>query len=440
MRADEVCVIGAGGAGLAAAQALASRGLPFTVFEAGSGVGGTWRYENDNGRSSAYASLRTNTSRQRTSYRCYRLRKRGSFYLHHTEMLSYLEGFTDFFALRQHVRFSCPVTAVRPSGDGDWEVWAGNDDARRFRAVVVATGYESVPVYPVLPGRFGGVTLHAHDYRTPTPFRDLDVVVIGLGCSATELACEIGRVAASVTIACRSGNWVHPRRLGPMPLDWFGTRVASHLPWSLRRRLFKLLIRLAGGDQVAAPGQPAVRVGDKPFTVTDELIRAVRRREIRLTGPVVELASDHVRVADGAELAAGALLYATGYRAEFPFLPDALEHPTIDAPRLYRGVAHPRAPGLFFIGLVAGHGALIPMFEAQAGWVGTVLADELTLPSEDVMYSSVACDDEVRARDFDPRFGVLWDRLAYVRALEAEARRARREAGVSPGAEGPTVC
>jgi dimethylaniline monooxygenase (N-oxide forming) len=56
-----VAVIGAGGAGLAAAQAPKARGVPFTVFEAGSGVGGNWRYDNDSGLASGYASLRSNT-------------------------------------------------------------------------------------------------------------------------------------------------------------------------------------------------------------------------------------------------------------------------------------------------------------------------------------------------------------------------------------------
>jgi dimethylaniline monooxygenase (N-oxide forming) len=66
---DAVCVIGAGGAGLATAQALRARDVPFVVYEAGSGIGGNWRYENDSGLCSAYASLTTNVSRQRTSYR-----------------------------------------------------------------------------------------------------------------------------------------------------------------------------------------------------------------------------------------------------------------------------------------------------------------------------------------------------------------------------------
>ena len=48
------CIIGAGSSGITAAQVLDARGIPFDCFEMGSAVGGNWRYDNDNGVSSAY--------------------------------------------------------------------------------------------------------------------------------------------------------------------------------------------------------------------------------------------------------------------------------------------------------------------------------------------------------------------------------------------------
>ena len=60
----KACIIGAGSSGIAAAQVLQARGIDFDCFEKGSQVGGNWRYENDNGMSSAYRSLHINTSRR----------------------------------------------------------------------------------------------------------------------------------------------------------------------------------------------------------------------------------------------------------------------------------------------------------------------------------------------------------------------------------------
>ena len=69
--AQKVCVIGAGSSGIAACQVLNARGIAFDCFEKGSEVGGNWRFENDNGLSSAYRSLHINTSRGLMAYKTY---------------------------------------------------------------------------------------------------------------------------------------------------------------------------------------------------------------------------------------------------------------------------------------------------------------------------------------------------------------------------------
>jgi dimethylaniline monooxygenase (N-oxide forming) len=68
---EHVCIIGAGSAGIAACQVLHERGIAFDCYEAGSQIGGNWRYLNDNGMSSGYRSLHINTSQHLTEYRSY---------------------------------------------------------------------------------------------------------------------------------------------------------------------------------------------------------------------------------------------------------------------------------------------------------------------------------------------------------------------------------
>jgi dimethylaniline monooxygenase (N-oxide forming) len=398
------------------------------VYEAGSGVGGNWRYANDSGFSSGYESLRANTSRQNTAFRCFPFPRRGSLFVPWTEMLDYLENFTDHFDLRRKVRFRTQVISARPRDEG-WEVEAGGT-RELFTALVVAAGFNSAPRYPDLRGEFGGLQMHAHAYRTPAPFAGRDTVVVGLGCSAAELACEISNVARSVTIASRSGSWIVPRRLGPIPLDWFDTRFGSRIPFSARRRAMVPLFRLAAG-KLQGTGLPAPnhRLGDKPITVSDDLLQMLRRGRIKAVGGVEELRGDRVLVEGGAEVRTNALLFGTGYRTVFAFLPPEADPPSNSHAPLYRGVLSLARPSLYYVGIAMGHGALIPMMEAQANWTADVLAGRLLLPNSAEMQRSVELDSVVRRSQFDSRFGFMWDRLAYCRALESESRKAARHPG-----------
>ena len=112
----KVCIIGAGSSGIAACQVLHARGIEFDCFEKGSHVGGNWRYENDNGLSSAYRSLFINTSRQMMEYASYPMPEDLPDYPHHTQIARYFDDYVDHFGFRDRIRFRTEVTLVTPMG------------------------------------------------------------------------------------------------------------------------------------------------------------------------------------------------------------------------------------------------------------------------------------------------------------------------------------
>src|ERR1700760_4828152 len=139
----KACIIGAGGSGIAAAQVLQARGIDFDCFEKGSKTGGNWRYENDNGMSSAYRSLHINTSRRVMAFKSLSMPDSYPDYPDHFQMAAYFDEVVDHFGLRDRISFRTEVLAVEPAADsaGEWDVTVegpGGRATNRYGAVLVA--------------------------------------------------------------------------------------------------------------------------------------------------------------------------------------------------------------------------------------------------------------------------------------------------------------
>ncbi|XP_067412870.1 uncharacterized protein [Emydura macquarii macquarii] len=211
-----VAVIGAGAAGLCAAHHIAARPESFAppvVFEASSRVGGTWVYTEETAQrpdglpihSSMYRDLRTNLPKEVMAFPDLPFDPSLPSFLHHSDVLAYLESYTDHFRIREHIRFSWLVDAVSPAegSEGSWDVmacWAQDrrvQATERFDAVLVCSGHYSNPFIPPIPGlgTFTGLLLHSHQYRCPEPFAGRTVVLLGAGPSGLDLALQLAPVA-----------------------------------------------------------------------------------------------------------------------------------------------------------------------------------------------------------------------------------------------------
>ena len=134
-------IVGAGPAGLAVAGALARRRVRPVLLEAGEGVGWSWRNH--------YPFLRLHTTRRDSSLPGWPMPPGADTYPGRDEFVTYLERYAE--RIDADVRLRCPVRRVRRAGDG-WAVETAGDDLR-CRHVVVAAGFNRVPVRPTCPER-----------------------------------------------------------------------------------------------------------------------------------------------------------------------------------------------------------------------------------------------------------------------------------------------
>ncbi len=449
MSTKRACVIGAGSSGIVTAKVLHEHGVAFDCFERGSGIGGNWRYRNDNGLSAAYASLHINTSKTRMAYSDFPMPEDYPDYPHHSQILSYFEDYVDHFGVRPHIRFNTSVRDVSPAKGGwnvtpeggKWNVTTDDGEVASYDAVLVSNGHHWDPKLPDFPGTFDGRTRHSHAYETSKGLEEKNVLVVGIGNSGVDIACEASRVAAKTFLSTRRSAHILPKYALGKPIDLFTTPTSSHLPQAFQRLGFQALLGLARGPQsrFGVPEPEHTLLQAHP-TVSADLLNLVGHGKISMKPNLEELRGDRVAFADGSVEPVDEIIYATGYKISFPFLAPELLDPRENEVRLYRHVVHLELPGLYFIGLIQPLGAIMPLAEQQAIWAAKLLMGECTLPDRQVMERRIDRDLAAMRRRYvtSTRHTIQVDFFPYRDAIRKEIRKGGVKAPLPPSAHAPS--
>lgn len=341
MPSFRVIVVGAGPAGLAISRELLRRGVEHIVLERGAEVGHTW--------ANMYDSLVLHTGKHLSGLPGLPFGSRAPLFPPRALFVEYLHQYASIFRLP--IRTSTPVERVARE-NGAWRVTTPGGDLVA-RAVVMATGIVANPIRPALPGReqFRGQVMHSVEYRRPAPFVGRRVLVVGAGNSAGEIAPELARAGAEVTLSVRSGAVAVPRELLGLPIQYAAV-VTSLLPAGLQRSMLRATARL--GELRRGPS-PLPRPPDEDgcpdvpligFHLTD----AIRGGRIRVVPALESYTRDGARFADGSTSPFDVVVLATGFR---PALAPLGPLVTLDrcgfASRADRVVSTDQ-PGLYFVG------------------------------------------------------------------------------------------
>jgi cation diffusion facilitator CzcD-associated flavoprotein CzcO len=423
-----VAVIGAGSSGIAAVKALHGRGFDVTCFEASDRVGGNWVFQNRNGMSAAYRYLHINTSRDRMEYSDFPMPKSYPDYPRHDQIAAYFDSYVDQFGFRDRIRFCTLVEHAARLGDGTWELRLSDGSSERFDALLVANGHHWDKRWPepAFPGAdsFKGVQLHAHEYVDNTDMDGKDVVVLGMGNSAMDIAVEASYVARTTYLAARRGAWIIPKYIFGRPTDQL--RNDPRIPFKLRQRLIQAAVRLHVGD-LTRYGLPAPdhRFGEAHPTVSGRILDRIQHGTIVPKPNIARLDGDEVEFADGSRAHADIVVYCTGYKITFPFFDEDLISAPDNHIELFRRAFHPEIDNVFFIGLLQPLGATMPLAEAQGEWVADHLAGEYALPPRAELLEDMRRDFEAMRKRYvaSKRHTIQVDFDDYLYELRAERRR-----------------
>ncbi len=428
------CVIGAGSSGIAAIKALHARGIPFDCFEASDEVGGNWVFGNRNGMSAAYRDLFINVSRERMSYSDFPMPTSYPDFPHHTHIREYFNDYVDHFGLRPRITFDTRVEHAARREDGSWEITLDTGDTRTYDALLVANGHHWDQRWPepAFPGAdtFSGEQLHAHSYVDNSLFAGRDVVVLGMGNSAMDIAVESSYVAAHTYLAARHGAWIIPKYVFGRPVDQLPNN--PRIPFRIRQRMIHQVIKTTAGnpERFGLP-KPDHKFGEAHPTVSGRILDRIAHGTITPKPNIAALEqASQVRFTDGSTVHADVVVYCTGYKITFPFFdPDFLSAPDNHI-ELFRRVFHPDMPGLYFIGLLQPLGAIMPLAEAQGEWVGDHLLGDYMLPPPAEVRADIAADQAAMHARYvaSKRHTIQVDFDDYLHALAAERRAGAKRA------------
>ena len=444
-RFPKICIIGAGASGIAAAKRFSELGIAFDCIEASDRVGGNWVFKNKNGLSSAYRSLHINTSRDKMAYSDFPMPDHYPDFPHHAQVAQYFDAYVDHFGFRDRILFNTSVTRAEQMADGLWKVDFDTGEIRLYDALVVANGHHWDPRLPEpgFPGRFDGKQIHSHHYidpYDPVSCVGRNVLVVGFGNSALDIACELGRkgVAKNVYLSQRRGYWVMPKYIGGQTLDAHSVHPSVDAP--LWRRLVPAgVMRWLAERRIAStfgrPEQFGLPAPDHPLLAThpaisQELYLRLGSGDVKPKPNVREFKGRQVAFCDGTIEDVDVIVWCTGYRITFPFFDEGFISAPGNEIALWKRIMEPRFSNLFFLGLVQPLCALMPVAEEQAKFVGEYLTGRYMPPPVDVMNAErVETHERVRSRHApSARHTIQIDCAAYARDLRRELARGHRRA------------
>lgn len=454
-------IIGAGISGLCAAVEFARAGIAYTIVERSETVGGVW-FEN------RYPGAACDVPSHLYSF-SFAPYQWSRYFAGSREIHRYLEDLADRNDIRQHIRFGLEVEeATYLESEGKWEVSAVNTAGERetltANIVISGVGAFNKPRVPDVPGMdsFAGPSVHTARYpHAGLDLKGRNVVLVGNGASAMQVAPAIAGEVGQLTIVQRTPQWVAPFPKFGRAIPEALQQLLSHMP--LYRRWYRLRLSWAFNDKLydalqqdpewtartdsinaindvhrrgltayieselgdAKDLMPKVLPDYPPFgkrmLLDNGWFRTLAQPHVELVvGGVTQVGNDHVITSDGGKHAADVIIWATGFDVVNLLAPmrvvgtgarELHDEWDGDNARAYLGTVVPGFPNFFCLygpNTQFGHGgSLISVLERQMHYVMSLL---------DQMFEEGIASVDVRRdvyEDYNTRVDATHERMIW---------------------------
>ncbi len=305
-------IIGAGPAGMAIAGRLSKMGIPYLLLEQSNHVAHTWHGH--------YNRLCLHTVKEHSNLPHQEFPEHYPTYVPRLDLIAYWEDYIR--TMKIEPLFGQKVQHIRRVG----EVWETTTTQGKFisQNVVVATGYNRVPIVPVWPGleRFELPLIHSKDYRNASPYKGKKVLLIGMGNTGAELALDLYEHGAFPTISVRSPVNIILRDVLGRPAQKTAILLSKLPDWAydfiakmVQKRTIGNLTKYGLQASPYAPSEQLRRFGKVPV-IDIGTVDLIKQRKVNILPDVESFQENSITFKNGATESFDAVIACTGYRAQ----------------------------------------------------------------------------------------------------------------------------
>lgn len=237
MNQSTVLIVGASISGLACAAALQRFGIDYIIIEKEAQIATPWRNH--------YERLHLHTDKGLSCLPYKSWQKQTPRYPSRQQVIDYLEKYQDEFHIQP--LFNTEALSIQKQNEN----WITTTNYQQFQSkhIIIATGAYSKPKPFNCKGieTFPGTVIHSSQYRTGKIYQKQNVLVIGFGNSAAEIALDLYEQGAYPSFSVRSAVNIIPRDLWGIPILRFSLFLSKFSP-RVADAIVAILMRLKWGN------------------------------------------------------------------------------------------------------------------------------------------------------------------------------------------------
>jgi len=300
MKQTETLIVGASISGLASASSLQKQYIEYTVIEKKSQVAAPWRNH--------YDRLHLHTNKRVSNLPYKKFGTAIQRYPTRQQVVDYLEDYQQEFNI--HPVFNTEAKSIRKEND-HW-ITETTNETFKSKWLIMATGAFGKPKPVKFKGMetFPGRIIHSYGYKTGKDFKGQNVLVVGFGNSACEIAIDLYEEGAVPSMSVRSPVNIIPRDILGVPILEVSL-LMSRLPPRVADAINAPLMRLMFGD-ITKLGLKKMPYG--PF----EEIRKDGNIPVLDIGIINHIRKGYIKIYEGIDHIEGkAIYFSEGKRGDF---------------------------------------------------------------------------------------------------------------------------